>query len=90
MGVFTDGDLRRLLIRGESPQAHSLAELMRLSRRGPTDPPVLCTTVGPQTPIVECRNVMEQSRITCLVVTDDANRPVGVVRMHDIVQAGVS
>ncbi len=89
-GVFTDGDLRRLLIRGDSPQTFSLAELLRKSRRGPADPPVLCSTVRPHTPVVECRNRMEESRITCLVVTDDNDRPVGVIRLHDIIQAGVS
>ena len=89
-GVFTDGDIRRLLIRGESPHGRSLSELMQLSRRGPTDPPLLCSTVEPHTLVVECRNIMERSRITSLVVVDATNRPIGVIRMHDIVQAGVS
>ncbi len=90
VGVFTDGDLRRLLIRGDTPQDGSLGDLLHRSRRGPSDPPVLRSTIRPDTPVVECRNVMERSRITCLVVTDDTHRPLGVIRLHDIVQAGVS
>ncbi|MBN1343354.1 MAG: KpsF/GutQ family sugar-phosphate isomerase [Phycisphaerae bacterium] len=90
MGVFTDGDLRRLLIRGDSPQTCLLSDLMRHSRRGPGEPPVFRSTVRPHTPVVECRNLMEESRITSLVVTDEANRPIGVIRMHDVVRAGIS
>ncbi len=90
VGVLTDGDLRRLLIRGDSPHGRTLPELLRLSRRGPSDPPLLCSAVRPYTPVVECRNIMERSHITHLVVTGDDNRPLGVIRMHDIVQAGVS
>jgi len=63
--------------------------LIRLSRRGPGEPPVRRSTVRPSTLVVDCRNLMEESRITALVVTDDANRPIGVIRMHDIVQAGL-
>lgn len=90
MGVITDGDLRRLLIRGESLRGRSLPELLGLSRRGSGDPPVYRSTVRPQTPVVECRNIMEESRITALVVTDEANHPIGVIRMHDIVRAGIT
>jgi arabinose-5-phosphate isomerase len=89
LGVFTDGDLRRALIRGESPQSCSVLELIRLSRRGPGEPPVHCSTVTPTTLVVDCRNIMEDSRITALVVADEAGQAIGVIRMHDIVQAGL-
>jgi arabinose-5-phosphate isomerase len=89
LGVFTDGDLRRALLRGDSPQSKTMPELIRLSRRGPGEPPVHRSTVRPQTLVVDCRNLREESRITALVVTDDAGHPIGVIRMHDIVQAGL-
>ncbi len=89
LGVFTDGDLRRALLRGESPDTHDAAQLIRLSRRGPAEPPVHRSTVKPNTLVVECRNLMEESRITALVVTDEDFRPIGIIRMHDIVQAGL-
>ncbi len=89
MGVFTDGDIRRALIRGDSLQSCEIPSLLRGSRRGPNEPPVLHSTVGPNMLVVDCRNFMEESRITALVVTDDDRRPIGVIRMHDIVQAGL-
>jgi len=90
IGVFTDGDLRRLLLRGCEPARHSLPELLRLSRRDPHDPPVKRSTVHRRTFAVECRNLMEESKITCLVVVDEHDRPVAVVQQHDVVAAGIA
>jgi len=88
-GVFTDGDLRRLIRRCGNPMSLSVPEAFRLSRRDPNDVPVTRSTVSPDTPLVECRQIMKESKITALVVTDDDGRPLGVVRQHDIVAAGL-
>ncbi|MBN2559652.1 MAG: KpsF/GutQ family sugar-phosphate isomerase [Phycisphaerae bacterium] len=91
MGVFTDGDLRRLLLRCEAPGKMTAAEAWRQSRRDPSEPAVNVSTVSPTTLAVDCLRVMRESAITVLVVTDDgaAATPVGIVRLQDLVRAGL-
>ncbi len=90
VGVFTDGDLRRLMLRGHEPAKYGLPQLLRLSRRDLSDLPVKQSTVRRHTFAVECRNLMEQSKITSLVVVDEEDRPVAIVRQHDIIAAGIA
>lgn len=89
IGVFTDGDLRRLLMRVEAPARLTAAEAWRLSRRDPSDPPVRCSTVLPTTLAVDCLRLMRESAITVLVVSEDGVTPVGLVRLQDLVRAGI-
>ena len=89
LGVFTDGDLRRLLTRCETPGALTAGAAWRLSRRDPAEPPVTCSTVPPETLAVECLCLMHESEITVLVVSDDGLRPLGIVRLQDITRAGL-
>lgn len=88
-GVFTDGDLRRLLTRCETPARLSAEEAWRLSRRDPNEPQVKCSTVSPDTLAVECLRLMRESEITVLIVSDDGTKPRGIVRLQDIVRAGL-
>lgn len=88
-GVFTDGDLRRLLTRCETPARLTAGEAWRLSRRDPDEPQVRCSTVSSTTLAVECLRLMRESEITVLIVSDDGERPQGVVRLQDIVRAGL-
>jgi arabinose-5-phosphate isomerase len=88
-GVFTDGDLRRLLTRCPSPGALNAGEAWRQSRRDPSDPPVRCSTVPPDTLAVECLRLMRESEITVLVISDDGRVPAGVLRLQDLVRAGL-
>ena len=37
----------------------------------------------------EALGLMEERKITALVVEDDERHPVGVVHMHDILRAGI-
>jgi arabinose-5-phosphate isomerase len=90
VGVFTDGDLRRLLERHERPTELGAREAWRLSRRDPADVPVSCSSVAPDTLAVECLEIMRSSAITSLVVTDADGAPVGVVRLQDLVKAGLA
>ncbi len=89
IGVFTDGDLRRLLTRCETPSKISAQEAWRLSRRDPSETPVRCSTVKPDTLAVDCLRMMRESEITVLVLSDDGSVPVGIVRLQDLVQAGL-
>lgn len=89
VGVFTDGDLRRLLMRCETPGRLSAGEAWRQSRRDPSDPPVRCSSVTPVTLAVECLRLMRESAITVLVVMEGGTKPVGIVRLQDLVRAGL-
>jgi arabinose-5-phosphate isomerase len=89
IGVFTDGDLRRLLTRCETPSRLTAGEAWRQSRRDPSDPPVRCSTVRPDTLAVDCLKLMRESEITSLVVSKDGRRPSGIVRLQDLVRAGL-
>jgi arabinose-5-phosphate isomerase len=88
-GVFTDGDLRRLIERQERPLELTVREAWRRSRRDPNDVPVPVSAIAPETLAVECLEIMRRSVITALVVADANRVPVGVIRLQDLVQAGI-
>lgn len=90
VGVFTDGDLRRLLMRSDRPGSLSVGDAWRQSRRDPEEPPVTCSTVSPDTLAVDCLKMMRDSQITVLVISEDGHKPVGVVRLQDIDRAGLA
>jgi arabinose-5-phosphate isomerase len=80
VGVITDGDLRRLLLRGES------METLRAGEAATRTP----KTIAAEAMAAHALDIMERSGpITSLVVLDGAGRPAGVVRMHDIVRAKI-
>jgi arabinose-5-phosphate isomerase len=77
VGIVTDGDLRR----------HMRPDLMTalvddvMTRNPKTIPRDLLAS--------EALEILNSSKITALIVTD-ANRPVGIVHLHDILRAGVA
>ncbi len=79
LGIFTDGDLRRAVSRGANLQQASIGQLMSANPR----------QVGLDTMAVEALNLMEQHRITSLVVVDGQRHPVGVLHMHHLIKAGL-
>jgi arabinose-5-phosphate isomerase len=76
LGIITDGDLRRRMERGAEIQALLAADVM-------TSHPV---TIGRATLAAEALNVMEQRKITAIVVIEDAgaNAVAGVLHIHDL------
>lgn len=89
-GVFTEGDLRRLLERSDRPMSLAAREAWRLSRRDPTEPPVPVSFVPPHTLAVECLEIMRASQITGLVIASPDRVPLGFLRLQDLVKAGLS
>lgn len=79
-GIFTDGDLRRSLQRfGVSSLQMSIVDLMTKKPR----------TVGADVLAFDAMRLMEEkSPVTVLPVLDQG-RCVGLLRMHDILQAGL-
>lgn len=80
MGVFTDGDLRRAIDHGINIQTATMAELMTAN----------CKTATPGMLAAEALSLMENNKISALVVRDnEGKRTVGVISMHDMLRAGV-
>jgi len=79
VGVFTDGDLRRLLERDGDLRALGVEQVMTRS-------PV---TVAPGALAVEAVRTMEDRRINQLLVVDDARTLVGALHIHDLLLAKV-
>jgi arabinose-5-phosphate isomerase len=78
-GVISDGDLRRLLERdGPNALAHTAGEIMH---RTPT-------TIAPEAFVGEALAVMEERKITSLVVTGAEGEALGVVHLHDLWESG--
>ena len=75
-GVFTDGDLRRLMMT-RPPNA----VLALTAGDAMTANPV---TIGRSLLAVEALRIMETHKITSVVVVDEAQRVVGVVHLHDL------
>tara|TARA_A100001037_G_scaffold92181_1_gene83559 strand:+ start:161 stop:1168 length:1008 start_codon:yes stop_codon:yes gene_type:complete len=78
-GIFTDGDLRRVLDKQVDPNVTALRQVMT------TD----CITVGAQMLAAECLNIMEQRKVNALLVVDANQRLSGALNMHDLLRAGV-
>ena len=78
-GILTDGDLRRLLQTTSDIANVTVAEAMT---RNPK------TTRSGSLAVVVLQE-MEQFKITQIVVVDGRNVPVGVVHLHDLVNAGL-
>jgi arabinose-5-phosphate isomerase len=74
MGIFTDGDLRRLSERGQNFFDLPIAEVM-------TKNPL---TISPDAILDEVLARCEEHKITVLAVVDEENHPVGVIHLHDI------
>jgi len=78
VGVITDGDLRRLHMRGGAFDALQAREV---ATRGPR-------TIGADDLAAKALEIME-GRITSLIVVDESQRPRGVIHLHDILRAKI-
>jgi len=79
VGLFTDGDLRRVLERAADPRGLLIDEVMT---RGPR-------AVRPEALAVEAVEIMEQRKSTQMPVVDAAGRLVGALNIHDLFGAKI-
>ncbi|GHV51592.1 D-arabinose 5-phosphate isomerase [Synergistales bacterium] len=79
-GIFTDGDLRRLM-ESRSEDVMSLPV-----EAGMTQTPRM---IEPDKLATEAMRVMERLEISVLIAAE-SNRPVGMLHLHDILRAGLS
>ncbi len=90
LGTFTDGDLRRIFERVDNPHTLTARSAHAKSRRAPDAPAVRQSTVPESMMAVECLRMMRASEITSLVVANEHDRPLGVLRLLDLLNAGLA
>lgn len=78
-GVFTDGDLRRSLDRNIDVHTTLIDEVMTVHGK----------TARAEMLAAEALKIMEDHKISALVVVDTLDQPVGALNMHDLLRAGV-
>ena len=79
LGIFTDGDLRRLIEKGVDMRQLTAQDVMHVSPR----------TVRQDALAVEAADLMEQHRITSVLVVDAHNKLCGAINTHDLLRAKV-
>ena len=79
LGIFTDGDLRRLIERGGDIHATPISRVMTAG----------CTLMEADRLAAEALHVMEDRRINALLVVDEDKRLIGALNMHDLLRAGL-
>ena len=80
MGVFTDGDLRRVLDHGEvNVRELNIADCMIQNPK----------TIRPDQLAAEALQLMDSKRINALPVVDEQHCLIGAINMHDLLRAGV-
>ncbi|MDA8600147.1 KpsF/GutQ family sugar-phosphate isomerase [Burkholderiaceae bacterium] len=79
VGIFTDGDLRRLLEGGGDLRAMTAATLMRNAPR----------VISMDALAAEAADVMEANAVTSLLVVDGDGRLVGALNANDLMRAKV-
>jgi arabinose-5-phosphate isomerase len=79
LGVFTDGDLRRLIEKGADLRQLKACDVMHANPH----------TIRMGALAVEAAEMMEQRRITSILVVDDAGRLCGALNTNDLMRAKV-
>ncbi|MDO9278419.1 MAG: KpsF/GutQ family sugar-phosphate isomerase [Polaromonas sp.] len=79
LGIFTDGDLRRLIEKGADLRAMCAADVMHANPR----------TLNAASLAVDAVALMEQYRITSVLVIDEAGRLCGALNTNDLMRAKV-
>lgn len=79
VGLFTDGDLRRILEQRVDIHSGVISQVMTKN----------CTTAKENMLAAEALNIMEQKRINGLIIINEQNQPIGALNMQDLLKAGV-
>lgn len=80
VGVLTDGDIRRTLIKFGNTSNLVIKDVMTSNPKK-----ITASSYG-----ASALNLMEKYSITALAVVDENNKPVGVIHIHDLLKAGVA
>jgi arabinose-5-phosphate isomerase len=78
-GIFTDGDLRRILDQQLDIHSTPITKVMTTN----------CITVPAELLVAQSVKLMQERKINALIVLDKQRHPVGAFNMHDVLKAGV-
>jgi arabinose-5-phosphate isomerase len=78
-GLFTDGDLRRILDEKIDIHHDDISTVMTKNPR----------VAEGEMLAAQALKIMEDNKINGLIIVDNANRPVGAMNMHDLLKSGV-
>ena len=79
VGIFTDGDLRRVLAQTIDIHVTPIAEVMTSE----------CKTGHPDMLAAEILELMQRHKVNALLIIDDNKQLIGAINMHDLLRAGV-
>lgn len=79
LGIYTDGDLRRSLDQGIDIRTTHVGELMNIHPK----------TLRENTLAAEALTIMEQTKINVLLVMNEHDELAGVIKINDILRAGI-
>ena len=78
-GVFTDGDLRRAVNKKIDIHTTKISKLMSKKAK----------RINKNELAISALEIMQTNKIYSLVVVDSKNSPIGIVRMHDLIESGL-
>jgi len=81
LGIFTDGDLRRLIDKQQGFDVNLPVSEVMIKKP---------STISQEARAVEALQQLNLKKISQFVVVDDQNKVIGVISMHDLIQAGVN
>lgn len=79
VGIFTDGDLRRLIVRHGDIRHFTMHEVMTSNPK----------SIAPDELAVEAASLMEKNKLSHMLVVDKQGTLVGAMHMHDLMVAKV-
>jgi arabinose-5-phosphate isomerase len=79
LGIITDGDLRRLLEKQPDITSLLAVDAMTLNPKS-----IFSNALAAQ-----ALEVMEQYKITQLIIVDAMKTPIGIVHLHDLIRLGL-
>ncbi|MDD5754863.1 MAG: CBS domain-containing protein, partial [Methylococcales bacterium] len=79
LGIFTDGDLRRLLGNNLSVPNCEIRDVMTKNSK----------VIHADCLAAEAMQIMQQQKISALCVVDNQHKVCGALNMHDLIRAGI-
>ncbi len=79
VGIFTDGDLRRMLEKNLNVHTTYIDQVMTRA----------CAVINADILAAEAMQIMEKKKINALLVVDNQQNLQGALNMHDLVRAGI-
>ena len=80
IGILTDGDIRRGLIHQPHIEQSTIRQMMTAHPK----------TIDAHALATDALNMMRESSITCLIMINQNQQPIGIIHIHDLLKAGFS